>query len=108
MIQLLDHVIRNGGWGAIRTAERAAGKRNSWWHGTLRQGDLKLSDSLALLDHLGLEEGAFLRRGLGTDGEPPLSRPVGDPPPLVTRVRERLGRPLGDPGLGPAFLEALD
>ncbi|MCB1036958.1 MAG: hypothetical protein KDD47_24235, partial [Acidobacteria bacterium] len=24
------------------------------------------------------------------------------------RVRERLGRPLGDPGLGPAFLEALD
>ncbi len=89
-IQRLDDVIRSRGWGAIRASEAAIGKSSSWWHGPLEKGDLRLSDFLALLEHLGLDEGDFLRQALDKEGVPALHRPVGEEPLLVARVRERL------------------
>ncbi len=108
IIQAMDQEIRGRGHGAIRRADRAAGYGESWWQHRVKSGEIKVSQLLSLLDHLGLDPVAFMRRALGAEDGLELDRPHGTPPDIVVRAWQRLESGDEGDGLGETYLTTLD
>ncbi len=108
IIQALDQEIRGRGHGAIVAAERATGHRGSWWQHRVMSGEIKVSQLLSLLDHLGLDPVAFIRRVLGAEDSLELDRPRGRPPEVVGKARQRLVSGDEGKGVGETYLATLD
>ncbi len=108
IIKALDKEIRSRGHGAIRAADRAAGHRESWWQHRVTSGEIKMSQLLSLLDHLGLDPVAFIRRVLGAEDGLELDRPRGTPPEIVVRAWQRLEFGDEGKGVGETYLATLD
>lgn len=108
LVDALDREIRSRGYGSISKLERALGEQTGWWHYRRQNGDLRLQDLLAVLDHLGLHPISFLRRHLATGEGLDLDRPCGEPPPIVEKAWDRVIQEQEAPGVGEDFLEALD
>jgi tetratricopeptide (TPR) repeat protein len=108
LVEALDREIRSRGYGSISQLERALDEQTGWWHYRRRNGDLRLQDLLAVLEHLGLHPIAFLRRHLSTPEGLDLDRPCGEAPPIVEKAWDRVIQGQDAPGVGDDFLEALD
>ncbi len=63
---------------------------------------------IAVLDHLDLNPVTFVRRVVGEDDGLDLDPMPGEPPPLVTKARERLAAGKKEGTLGSDYLELLD
>ncbi len=63
---------------------------------------------IAVLDHLDLNPVTFVRREVGEDDGLDLDPMPGEPPPLVTKARERLAAGKKEGTLGSDYLELLD
>lgn len=100
LVDALDREIRARGYGAVTEASAAVGRERSWWNQVMRAGDLKVSQLLGLLRHLGRHPALFLRRVLGSPGGWEVDRPRGEEPELVAAAWERLRERDGKRGSG--------
>lgn len=69
LLDALDQELRRRPRGTIRAMERALGWAPSWWHNRLRSGHVTTGQALAVLDYLGLDAAAFVRRSLNSQLE---------------------------------------
>ncbi|MCB1053968.1 MAG: hypothetical protein KDD11_00465 [Acidobacteria bacterium] len=108
LIAALDDEIRSRPRGAIFAMEQDLGKSCGWWLGRVNSGRLSTQNLFEVLDHLGLDRIAFLRRHVGRADGLELNQPPGPVPPLVHRALERAHQGRETRGLGANFVDALD
>ncbi|MDY7092663.1 MAG: tetratricopeptide repeat protein [Acidobacteriota bacterium] len=108
LFEALDQELRRRPYGTISAMERALGWSTGWWHGRIRAGDVSTRHMLAILDFLGLDPVAFVRRQVGSSHGLELDRPLGEAPEIVDRAWERFRSGEEGPGVGATFLQSLD
>jgi tetratricopeptide (TPR) repeat protein len=108
LFEALDQELRRRPYGTISAMERALGWSTGWWHGRIRAGDVSTNHMLAILDFLGLDPVAFVRRQVGSPHGLELDRPQGEAPEIVKRAWERFRSGEEGTGVGETFLQSLD
>lgn len=108
LFEALDQELRRRPYGTISAMERALGWSTGWWHGRIRAGDVSTRHMLAILDFLGLDPVAFVRRQVGSPHGLELDRPQGEKPEIVERAWERYHSGDDGSGVGQAFIQSLE